>query len=792
VVATASHDAPAPLHRSTGLTHGEVRVRVERGAVNRRPTAPARTLAQIVRANVLTRFNALLGTLAAIVLMVGDPRDALFAGVLIANSAIGIAQEVRAKRALDRMALLEAPRVTAIREGTRHIVAVDEVVLDDVLCLRAGDQVVVDGCVVEADGLEIDESLLTGESEPISKVAGDGLLSGSFVVAGSGTFRATRVGADSYAAALTIEAGDFALARSTLRAGIDRILAIVTWALIPTALLLAITQPQAHADTAAGISSAIAGVVAMVPEGLVLLTSGAFAVAVLRLSRHRTLVQQLPSVETLARVDVLCLDKTGTLTEGTLAVTSVEPVGSVEGDQALPTAVEALAALAAATPDPNPTMAAIAAHTPVAPSWTVVGTVPFSSARRWTATSFADVGTWVLGAPDVVLAAAPDEGVGASVTRRTMAGERVVVLARCPRLPVDEVLPAGIEAAALVVLGDRVREAAPRTIRFFAEQGVSVRVLSGDDPRTVAAVCRQAGLDDHGIDARRLPADEEELAEALERSRVFGRVTPRQKQQMVAALRSRGHVVAMTGDGVNDVLALKEADIGIAIGSGASAARAVSDLVLLDGSFDSLPTVVREGRRVIGNVHRVAKLFVTKSVYAFLLAVAVAIPAVPFPFLPRHLTLVGSLTIGLPGIILALGVNDRPVAGGFVGRVLRFAVPAGVVAAAATFYVYDRANALGADLAQARTAATLALVAIGLSILARLTDRTERVRLSVLITMAAGMVLVLVVPPLRDFFALRPPPAPVWFLVGAVVGAAVLAFPYALSLAGRLGRGEVS
>jgi magnesium-transporting ATPase (P-type) len=764
--------------------------RVERGAVNRRATAPTRTLAQIVRANVLTRFNALLGTLAVIVLLVGDPRDALFAGVLVANSGIGIAQEVRAKRALDRMALLEAPRVTAIRDGTRRVVAVEEVVLDDLLCLRAGDQVVVDGRVVGADGLEIDESLLSGESEPVPKAGGDRLLSGSFVVAGTGTFRAGRVGADAYAAALAVEAGDFALARSTLRTGIDRILAIVTWALIPTAVLLAISQPQAQADVAAGISSAIAGVVAMVPEGLVLLTSGAFAVAVVRLSRCRTLVQQLPAVETLARVDVLCLDKTGTLTEGALAVRSVEPVDAGADGRGDPSAIEALAAMAAAVPDPNPTVSAIAAHLPVAPPWTVAATVPFSSARKWMATSFADAGTWILGAPDVVLASVADEDVARRVTRRAVAGERVVVLARCPRLPVDGVLPEGIEAAALVVLSDRVREAAPRTIRFFAEQGVSVRVLSGDDPRTVAAVCRLAGIDDTGIDARQLPADEDALAEVLQRSQVFGRVTPRQKQQMVAALRSRGHVVAMTGDGVNDVLALKEADIGIAIGSGASAARAVSELVLLDGCFDSLPAVVAEGRRVIGNVHRVAKLFVTKSVYAFLLAVAVAIPVIPFPFLPRHLTLVGTLTIGLPGVILALGATDQAVTDAFVGRVLRFAVPAGLVAATATLYAYDRAQAFGADLEQARTAATLVLVAIGLVVLARLTGQADRVRLTVLVTMATGLILVLLVPVLRDFFALRLPPTPVWFLIGAVVVAAALAFPHALSLAGRLGRGE--
>ncbi|MGZ8579631.1 MAG: HAD-IC family P-type ATPase, partial [Actinomycetota bacterium] len=568
---------------SRGLTSADVADRVARGQVNDVPAAPTRTVPQIVRSNVFTRFNAILGAMLAVILVVGPFQDALFGLVLIGNAAIGIFQELRAKRTLDQLSVLTAPKARVVRDGEVGEAALGEVVLDDVIEAPAGAQIVVDGVVVTTDGLEVDESLITGEADPVVKEPGDEVLSGSFVAAGIGRYRATRVGKDAYAVRLAQDARRFTLTHSELRAGIDRILLYVTYAIVPTAILLFISQIRASDSLQRALSGAVAGTVAMVPEGLVLLTSIAFAVAVVRLARQRVLVQELPAVEGLARVDVLCIDKTGTLTQGTLAVDRVERLG--DADPSLP-----LAALAAADRAPNATMRAIADAFPDPPDWMLADDVPFSSARKWSAADFGGYGTWVLGAPDILLSDAPDHGLREHLHTEVAAGRRVVLLARAEGLDGEE-LPSGLEPAALVVLGDRVRPDAADTLRYFAEQGVSVKVLSGDHPQTVGAIASSLGLEgaDDPVDARELGEDASALAEALEQHSVFGRVSPQQKRDMVQALRSKGHTVAMTGDGVNDALALKESDIGVAMGSGSEATRAVAQLVLLDSNFDALP-----------------------------------------------------------------------------------------------------------------------------------------------------------------------------------------------------------
>src|SRR6266540_2541063 len=667
----------------TGLSGAEVADRVARGLVNDVPEAPTRTYGQIVRANVVTRFNLLLGSLLAVILVVGPIQDALFGIVLVANTLLGIVQEVRAKWTLERLELVNAPRATVLRDREQRQIQVGEVVLDDLLEVGPGDQVVVDGKVLDSTGLEVDESMLTGESEPVGKSPGEEILSGSFVVAGGGSYRATRVGGDAQAARLAERARRFTLARSELRAGIDRIITMVTWVLIPTAALLFASQLiTQHQDLRSGLRGAVAGSVAMVPEGLVLLTSVTFAVSVVRLGRRQVLVQELPAVETLARVDVLCFDKTGTITAGDLAVQDVVPLG----DRPAGAGAVALGAIAAADPNTNATLRAIAAAYPAPDGWEATKVVPFSSARKWSAASFEGHGDFVLGAPEVLLAAGG--GTDRELLRRTEAiaveGRRVVLLAAAPEPVANGELPGGLEPAAFVVLGDRVRADAAPTIAYFRDQGVRTKVLSGDHPRTVATVARQVGIPgaDEPVDARSLPTDPAALAGLLERRSVFGRVVPDQKQAMVAALHTRDHVVAMTGDGVNDVLALKDADLGIAMGNGSPASRAVAQLVLLSSRFATLPDVVAEGRRVIANIERVAKLFVTKTVYATALAVAVGIARLPFPFLPRQLTLVGSLTIGIPGFFLALEPNLRRARPDLVRRVLAFAAPAGLVAAA--------------------------------------------------------------------------------------------------------------
>ena len=757
-----------------GLTAAEVVEREARGQVNVVPKTHTRTVAQIVRANVFTRFNALLGAMLAVILVVGPVRDALFGFVLVANAGVGIWQELRAKRTLDRLSVLTAPKAHVVRDGTVREIATNGVVLDDVLELHPGGQIVVDGEVVASDGLELDESLLTGESRAVVKAAGDRARSGSFVAAGSGRMVATAIGVDAYAAVLAIEARRFTLVRSELQAGIDRILRWVTFAIVPTATLLFVSQLRHHDSWRAAIVGSVAGTVAMVPEGLVLLMNVAFAVAVMRLAKRNVAVQEMPAVEGLARVDVLCIDKTGTLTVGKLAVTSVE---SIDADASID---EALAALAAADPHPNATMVAIRQRFPSPiEAWSLTESVPFSSARKWSAFAFGDRGWWFVGGADVLLATgAANDAMRARVHEATSSGARALVLARADGPPQGDELPASLRPAAIILLQDTLRPDAKQTLRYFGDQDVAVKVISGDDPRTVGAIATALSLDGAAdpFDARTLPGDEPSLAAVLERSSVFGRVTPQQKRAMIGALRSRGHVVAMTGDGVNDALALKDADIGIAMGSGSDATRAVAQIVLLDSNFEALPYVVAEGRRVLGNIERTSGLYLTKTTYAMLLSLAVGVAGFAFPFLPRHLTLIGGLTIGIPSFFLALAGNTERFRSGFVERVARFAIPAGTLAAIATFLAYaivrDKA---GVSLLEARTSAVMVLTWIGLLVLSIIAAPLTRARIALIWSMAGMFLLVVLLPPTQTFFALKPPDDLVW-LSGLGVAAIVWSF----------------
>jgi cation-transporting ATPase E len=740
--------APASLR---GLSATDVQQRVAAGAVNRVPTGPTRSVGEIVKANTLTVFNLLLGVLLVVILFVAPIQDALFGVVLVTNALIGIIQELRAKQTLDRLALLSAPKAIVIRDGSRWEVPIEDVVLDDLVVASPGDQIVVDGVIVDSKSLEVDESLLTGEADAIVKEVADEVLSGSFVAAGTGIYKARRVGTDAYAIRLADEARQFTLVKSELRHGIDMILKAIGWLMVPMMGLLIWSQVKANDDLGEAIRVAVAGMVAMIPQGLVLLTSVAFAVGVVRLGRRQVLVQELAAVEGLARVDVVCFDKTGTLTEGRLAV---DEVRMLQDDADV---VAALGALAAADPSPNATMKAVANQFSEPVGWWRTETMPFSSARKWSAASFRDQRTWIIGAPEMILPDNPT--VSRGVSEATKEGKRVLLLARTDRRLRGDALPGALQAIALVLLSDVVRSDAAATLAYFAEQDVTAKVISGDHPATVAAIARSVGLAgaDRVVDARSLPEDQEELAAVLDEATVFGRVTPHQKRAMVAALQSRGHVVAMTGDGVNDVLALKDADIGIAMGSGSSASRSVAQLVLLDGSFDTLPSVVGEGRRVIANIERVANLFVTKTVYAFLLAVLVVVFAQPFPFVPRHLTLVGTLTIGAPGFFLALAPTAARARPGFVARVLRFAIPVGALAAAATYVAYDLAIAEDVTLTRARTLATLVLLSVGLFALVINSRPLTPGRRFLIGTMGAIFALVLLTPSGRTFFELELP-----------------------------------
>ena len=759
-----------------GLTPAEVRLRMEAGQANQAPESPSRTTGDIVRANLLTRFNLLLGALLVVVLVVlREPRDALFGFVLVTNSAIGIVQELRAKRTLDRLQVLAAPRARIVRSGRVEVHPLEDLVLDDLVDLRPGEQLAVDGVVVASDGLEIDESLLSGESDPVAKSVGDECLSGSFVSAGSGRYRVTRVGGDSYAARLAAAAKRFTLVRSDLREGIDRILGIVIWAVVPMGALLVWSSLRGGGTFVDGMGGAVAAGVAMVPQGLVLLSSIAFAVGVVRLGRRNVLVQELPAIEGLARVDTVCFDKTGTLTEGRLTVEEVVPL---VGDDPRP----ALAALGTAERHPNATMAAIAAAHPSGPGWEAAATVPFSSARKWSAAEYPGHGTWVIGAPDVVL---PDDPATAERSADgPESGRRLLLLARTDAALVGNRLPPGLEPVALVALSDKIRSDASETLRYFADQGVAVKVISGDHTDTVGAVARRVGVGGEAVDARSLPRDPLRFAEVVERNRIFGRVTPQQKRSMVRALQANGHVVAMTGDGVNDVLALKDADIGVAIGDGAPASRAVAQLVLIDGRFSSLPGIVGEGRRVTSNIERVAYLFITSTVYALGLSVAIVVSTLPFPFLARHLTLVGSLTIGIPAFFLALAPSQRRAEPGFVRRVLKFALPTGLVATVATFAGYWLADLEGSSIGESRTTATLILAAIGLFALGIVTRPLVPWKTTLIATMAALLFLSMTSRTARQFFALDLPRTVVLLAAVGIVALTGTAMVFALRAVG--------
>lgn len=747
-----------------GLSEGEVAVRVAAGQTNDVPTRASRSVAEIVRANVFTRINAILGVLFAIVVATGSLINGLFGLLILANSAIGIIQELRAKKTLDNLAIVGQAKPTVRRKNSPVAVpmAANEVVLDDVIELAPGDQIVVDGELLATSNLEVDESLLTGEADPIGKSVGDPVMSGSFVVAGVGAYRATKVGREAYAARLAEEASKFTLVKSELRTGINKILKFITYLLWPAGLLTIYTQLfTTHVGWRESVLRTVGALVPMVPEGLVLMMSIAFAVGVIRLGQRQCLVQELPAIEGLARVNVVCADKTGTLTENGMRVSEVVPL--TESDVR-----HVLAAMAASDPKPNASMHAIAEHYPDAPGWEITGLAPFKSATKWSGASFGQHGNWVIGAPDVLLdptsaAAEQAEEIGAR-------GLRVLLLACC-EMAVDSVeAPGVVTPVALVVLEQRVRPDARETLDYFASQNVSVKVISGDNAVSVGAVASELGLVGQTMDARQLPEDPAALADTMDTYTTFGRVRPDQKRAMVHALQSRGHTVAMTGDGVNDVLALKDADIGVAMGSGSPASRAVAQIVLLDNKFATLPYVVSEGRRVIGNIERVSNLFLTKTVYSVLLALLVGLSGIwselfgtdplLFPFQPIHVTIAAWFTIGIPAFVLSLAPNNERARTGFVRRVMTSALPAGAVVGLATFISYLLAyggrNATTIEQTQASTAALITLLMASVWVLAVVARPYQWWRVGLVAVSGSAYVVIFSIPWAREQFMLDP------------------------------------
>jgi len=770
-----------------GLSAAQVAQRVAAGQVNDLPPRSGRTVGQIVRANVFTRINAILAVLFALVAVTGSFKNGLFGLLIIINSGIGIVQEVRAKRTLDALAIVGEAHPLVRRDGQSSRLDRRAIVVDDVIELRPGDQIVVDGDVIEAEHLQVDESLLTGESDPVEKPPGQPVLSGSFVVSGSGAYRATRVGADAYAAQLAAEASRYTLMNSELRSGVDKILKWVTYLLLPVGALTVWVQLNLLSSGGNQVLLGLVGaLVPMVPEGLVLLMSMAFAVGVVRLGKHGALVQELPAIEGLARVDTVCVDKTGTLTEGGMAFDRIVPLEAAYDESA---ARELAAQLAATDPHPNATMATLAAAVgPPAQPWPVAATAPFTSATKWSGATFeAPPGaprTLVIGAPDVL--AAPGSPAAEQAEKIGAQGLRVVLLGSAAGSVADPDTLGAVTPVALIVLAQKVRGDAAATVAYFADQGVALKVISGDNATSVAAVARAVGIgagpgpvgsasgsgpggsgsgsgagtsepvEADAVDARTLPEDPAALADVLERSSVFGRVTPQQKRAMVGALQSRGHVVAMTGDGVNDVLALKDSDVGVAMGSGSEASRSAAQIVLLGDSFATLPRVVAEGRRVIGNIERVAVLFLTKTFYSVVLALLVGLAQMPFPFVPLHVTITAWFTIGIPAFFLSLAPNGERARPGFARRALARAAPAGVVIGVLTFAtcVYLRAESEGASAAQISTAALVVVIGIAMWVLIAVARPDVLWKWALILGGAAAYVVMFTVRPLAEFFML--------------------------------------
>ncbi len=817
-----------------GLDEDAVAERTGKGLTNRQPRDTSRSIWKILRVHVLTMFNLAIGACAVAIIVLGRWFDLVFCVAAVANVIIGVVQEYSAKRKLDRIALLHQDAAHVLRSGERQELRLEDIVLDDAVVLRRGDQVPADGVVLTADGLDIDESMLTGESDAVGKLPGDVVLSGSAVLSGYGLFRVSAVGADSHASQLAIEARKYSKIPSELRGALDTVAKWLTIALVPIVAVILNGQVQAIGGWAYALENnaiepavvaSVAAITSMIPQGLALMTTISFAVAALKLAQDQVLIQEQPAVEILARVDTVCLDKTGTLTEGRIVF---DEATDLSASREAHDAGARVLAWFGADANANPTALALREAFTGAPAEAPAAQVPFASARRWSAVAFgapdphddgrAGVGSpspaagpglrgaWVLGAPEALLDGASCNGqdrvrIDELCHQKTVRGLRTMLLCRSSE-PVEpgawfgagdtpvgpgaeddgpasgtdpdtgtgngnggrtaEQLPPALVPVALLTFREKVRDDAHETLEYFRAQGVQLKVISGDNPHTVAAVAREVGmtLNGDGFDARHLPEDDEQRREILDTYSVFGRVSPDQKKGMVKALQDAGHVVAMTGDGINDALALKSADLGIAMGNGAPATKAVSRMVLLDSRFSRLPAVLAEGRQVIANMEQLAHMYLTKTSYAVLFGVVFSLLAWQYPLLPRQASTVDFLMIGLPTFFLALAPNQRRYVPGFLGRALRFALPSGVVILLGLLAVngYARWFTEEVSVRQVQTASVITLTLMGLWVLNLISRPMTRWKLVLVGSMYVLLFLVLTVPASQAFHQFEYPP----------------------------------
>lgn len=785
-----------------GLTAAQVEDRIERGQTNAVKSSTSRSLADIVRANVFTLFNGIILTAMVMVLIAGSWKDAVFGLVIIINTGIGIVTELRAKHTLDKLSILVASDYLVRRDGKDVDVSHNDIVLGDLMWLRSGEQVPADATIVQTWGLELDESMITGESRTVRKNEGDTVYSGSTAVSGMALVHVTAVGAHSYAATLTAQAKVYKKNVSDLNKGINTILKFMTFLVVPLCILLIITQIRTVGGWSAAISSgawrhavvsSVAGVVGMVPEGLVLLTSLNFALAAIRLARKNTLVQDLDSVETLARVDCLNLDKTGTITDGGIVYDDFIALPACADKRQ---AMQALYDLANEE-SPNGTGRAVLAGLGKQgfTGSAQLERVPFSSARKWSAIAFHGGGVWYMGAPEVLLAGFANQypDVLAQVNDYANNGMRVLLIAHAAGavpadFETDPKLEGTAQPVAIVLCSEHIRDDAEPTLAWFREQGVRCRVISGDNPVTVGAIASKVKLTGDrkpvAMDARELPADVDELARVLENVDVLGRVLPEQKKAIVQALHTQQHVVAMTGDGVNDALAIKEADLGIAMGNAAPATKAVAEVVLVDSKFSHLPDVVARGRQVMANMERVASLFLTKTVYSALISFGVVLSMIPFPYLPRHISYIGALTIGAPAFLLALAPNTRRYIPGFLRRVFAFSLPCGIATALSVllsaWFVPKlmgwNVDGTAHDQLLWRSMCATVLFVMGIYVLARVATPLNSWRGWLVAAFAAAGVIGMFIPFVAHFFAFQLPGGKGLLALGVQIVIATLLF----------------
>ncbi len=757
-----------------GLTRAQVEERLSGGCANVSVEPPTRTVGQIIVSNVFTYFNMLFVLLAVCIILVRSWLDLTFMGVILFNTAIGIIQELRSKRTLDKLQILVSPKSGVIREGQELTVPATELVRDDIAVFAKGEQICADALVVAGE-VQVNESLITGEQDEVTKVPGDVLNSGSFVVAGKCRARLTAVGADSFAAKLTLEAKKHGKARlSEMMRSLSRLVKVIGFVVIPLGLVIFWKEHfLLGRDLQAAVTGTVAAVIGMIPEGLYLLTSLALMAGIIRLLKKRTLCHNMAAIETLARVDTLCVDKTGTITENKMTVENLVLLHEDTFDDR--TVRQILADYVSALPGENETMDALQRRFGGSPERKAAGTLPFTSARKYGGISFGPGDCWLLGAPEFLLRQAYGD-YREEVEKWSDLGCRVLLLAAYEG-ELEDGLAGVLRPAALVLLANKIRREAPDTFRYFAEQGVKVKVISGDNARTVSEVARRAGIPgaEEYVDASTLENDAALQAAAL-RYTVFGRVTPEQKRKLVLSMKGAGHTVAMTGDGVNDVLALKVADCGIAMASGSSVACQAANVVLMNSDFSAMPSVVQEGRRVINNIQRSASLYLVKNIFSFLLSIITLCFALPYPFSPAGLSLVNIVSIGIPSFILAMEPNHSLVKGRFLPGVLYKALPAaladlGLILGILAFY-----GVLNLDPASLKAVATGVMGVVGLMMVDRVSRPYTKLRIALMIAMSVFFAVAFLF--FKRYFTLPPMGKEAWliFVVFALLARPAMLF----------------